>query len=104
MPIFWKSKSSAGYTAKSHNDFERYLSSIANDYQANNYQLFSRNCREYSQKLLNFLDPDNAREAKARNAKIRTGPRHLVQSSMGLEFIPEKDFFTRTKSRCQNKR
>ena len=59
-------KSSAGYTSKSHNEFERYLSSIANDYRAQDYQLFSRNCREYSQKLLNFLDPDNAREAKGR--------------------------------------
>jgi len=57
-------KISAGYTSKSHNEFERYLSSIANDYRAQDYQLFSRNCREYSQKLLNFLDPDNAREAK----------------------------------------
>ena len=29
--------------------------------------MFSRNCREYSQKILNFLDPDNASEAKARD-------------------------------------
>lgn len=57
-------KISAGYTRKSHNEFERYLSSIAHSYRAEDYQLFSRNCREYSQKLLNFLDPDNAREAK----------------------------------------
>lgn len=55
---------SAGYTTKSHNDFEKFLTSVSPDYTAAKYQLFSKNCREYSQKLLTELEPDNARDAK----------------------------------------
>ena len=93
--IFLKSKSSAGYTNKSHNDFEKYLSEIANNYRPEDYQLFSRNCREYSQKLLTFLDPDNPREAKdripTRNTVGLTESNPSVGQIVELQFNPSPE-------------
>ena len=51
----------AGFTRKTHNQFETFIHS--NQYSAEQYRLFENNCRSYSLKLLEFLDPDEKRDA-----------------------------------------
>merc|ERR1711892_1357852 len=55
----------AGFTRKTHNQFEAFIHSLLRDdqYSAEQYRLFENNCRSYSLKLLEFLDPDDKRDA-----------------------------------------
>ena len=55
---------SAGQTYKSEKEFRNFVEAIAPEYTAENYKLFSRNCREYSNRLIDYLQPDKRNEGK----------------------------------------
>ena len=55
---------SCGSSHVSQNDFEMYIDAIAFEFQAEQYRLLSRNCRNYSKELLAYLHPDGVRQCR----------------------------------------
>lgn len=55
---------SCGVTDKRSEDLEKYVSDLEIEFQAENYKLFSRNCRSYSKDLLSFLHPTESNKCR----------------------------------------
>ena len=55
---------SCGSSRLSQTDFEMYIDAISFEFQADQYRLFSRNCRNYSKDLLAYLHPDGVRQCR----------------------------------------
>jgi len=63
-------KINAGRTSKTQDELEAYLTSIAAEHQSYHYKLLDNNCRNYSQKIIDFLFPRSFQAIEAKRNGI----------------------------------
>ena len=60
----------AGKTSKTQDELEAYLKSIDAEHQPHHYKLLDNNCRNYSQKIIDFLFPSSLQAIEAKRNGI----------------------------------